>query len=106
MALYDGPDPHLADEENDLTELYDETGDATDVGMNISMTDEILRATAAGDLADLREDEYEIYQLGDEDDNTDAQDEYEELALEETEGQYGLDIDDLDDGFHIENLDD
>lgn len=91
------PRPGLDDENNDVTELYRKTGSAEDIGEDIPMTEEERRAYY--DIEDIG------YELGDEDGNTDAADEYEELAEEETEGQLGITADDfIGGGFHIEDL--
>ena len=92
------PKPNLDDEENDMVERYDDTGEATDIGMDIPMWEEEKL-----DRLDIDDTGYE---LGDEDGNTDAEDEFEELAEEETEGQYGIEAEDLSEGFHIEDLSD
>lgn len=89
--------PELDDENNDITELYRKTGSAEDIGEDIPMTE--AERLARFDVEDIG------YELGDEDGNTDAADEYEELAEEETEGHYGITAEDFfGGGFHVEDL--
>lgn len=91
------PNPEIDDESNDVTERYRKTGSAEDLGTDIPMEEEERLARLA--IEDVG------YELGDEDGNTDAADEYEALAEEETEGQYGVTAEDFTEGgFHIEDI--